>query len=91
MKNITLKRLLKDWTDPDIARYFLACCLGISDYDESQSEYSNEKHVFWTVNRTSILLDEILESLKVSQAIEFDSDLSQFRWNSNYQGLFDNM
>ena len=88
---MTLKELLKDWTDYDIAEYYLACCLGIMKYDaefKPQSEYSIAKSVFWTGNPLGDSLYAILEKLVEVGVLEKDDD-SLFKWNEEYKGYWE--
>jgi hypothetical protein len=86
MNNLNLKNLLADWTDPDIAEYYLACCLGLMVYDDSFMQFREAKYVFWTQNPTKILLDEMLETMVKNKILEFDDDESKYRWNKTFKG-----
>jgi hypothetical protein len=83
MNNLNLKNLLENWTDPDIAEYYLACCLGLMVYDESFTRFREAKYIFWTQNPTKILLDEMLEKMVENKLLEFDDDESKYRWNKS--------
>ena len=83
IKEINLKNLLKDWTDPDIAQYYLACCLGLMIYDEFFTYFREAKHIFWTKNQTSTMLNQVLEKLVENDFLEFDEEESKYRWNKS--------
>lgn len=79
---INFQNLLNEWEDQDVTRYYLACCLGLVDYDDGFVNFRNAKHIFWTKNQTNIMLDEILETMLEKKIIEFDEEHSKYRWNS---------
>lgn len=81
-KELNLKTLLADWTDPDIARYYVACCLGIAEYDDVGIAFSGMKYVWWTQNPVSSMLDELLSTLVREKFVEFGEDEIQYRWIS---------
>jgi hypothetical protein len=41
---MTAKELFSDWTEPDIAEYYLACLLGIMEYDSDLGD------TFWKMS-----------------------------------------
>jgi hypothetical protein len=79
---INLMSLLKEWSDPDITQYYLACSLGILAYDSNFRNFRRSKHIFWTKNKTSALLRGILELLINDGLIEFDPEDSKYRWKA---------
>lgn len=90
MQTITLKELLQDWEDPDVTQYYLACCLGLIEYDESFAIFRDSKHLFWTRNPTSTLLWKLLREMLDNQLLEFDEEENKFRWKqvrSVYKGF----
>jgi hypothetical protein len=58
---MNLKELLADWEDQDVSAYYLACCLGLIEYDSSFALFRESKHIFWTKNPTSEFLYETLQ------------------------------
>lgn len=90
MNEMNLKNLLEDWTDPDIAEYYLACCLGLMIYDDSFIQFRKVKYIFWTQNPIKILLDEILVKLIESNLLEFDDNESMYRWNKSFKEDWEN-
>lgn len=85
MAEIRLSSLLRNWEDPDVAQYYLACCLGIMVYDESFSIFRDLKHNFWTENPTSEALRSLLEVMRQYDLIEFDEDEIKYRWKQPRQ------
>lgn len=81
IKSIDLRGLLKEWTDPDITQYYLACCLGLMEYDDDFVNFRKSKHVFWTKNQVGSLLIATLNVLVDNGLIEFDPNESKYRWN----------
>ena len=85
---ITLKKLLDDWEDLDVAAYYLACCLGLMDYDKSFAKFREVKHVFWTGNELSDFLYEMLNQLVKLNILERNDD-DFIRWNKSYKGYWE--
>ena len=79
---LALKTLLNDWEDPDIAQYFLACCLGLVSYDPTFHSYNKVKHIFWTKNDMNDMLIKMLELMVENEIIDFDEDESRYRWRN---------
>jgi hypothetical protein len=80
----TLKECLEDWTDFDIAEYYLAVCLGMIEDDERAFPITY-KHVFWSANAVGSVLGDILDKLKDLGALEFDEEEIQYRWNKKFE------
>jgi hypothetical protein len=85
-KGIDLRILLKEWTDPDITQYYLACCLSLMEYDDGFVNFRKSKHVFWTKDQVGSLLIAMLSVLVDSGLIEFDPNESKYRWNESFGG-----
>jgi hypothetical protein len=82
---MTLKELLKDWEDQDICAYYLACSLGLIEYDESWTVFRENKYIFWSNNPTSEFLYEALRKMAEVQMLEFDDDETRYRWNKEFK------
>jgi len=80
----TLKEILKDWTDFDVAEYYLGCCLGLNK-DERNSFTVDYKHIFWTHNDIGNTLGNILMQLKDIGVLEYDPDEIQYKWNEKFK------
>ncbi len=80
---MTLKELLNDWTDFDIAMYHLACCLGIMEYEN----FGKVKGVLNHNNEVSTTLYEMLERLVSLNILERNDD--GYRWNKLYKGSWE--
>jgi len=83
--NMNLKVLLEDWEDQDISAYFLACSLGLVEYDPSWKVFRENKHIFWTSSPTSDFLYESLRKMAEIGMIEFDHDEGKYRWNKEFK------
>lgn len=79
---MTLKDLLEDWTEFDIAMYYLACILGIIEYDEKFNSYRKTKAIYWSKNPLGDSLYEMLETLVKRGILERNDD--GYRWNKSY-------
>ena len=87
---MTLKELLVDWEDYDIASYYLACSLGIMKYDPSFAIFRFVKGVFMTRTDLGTMLAEMLDELAKQGILERNSeDDCQFRWNKSFTGYWD--
>lgn len=81
---MTLKDLLKDWTDFDIAEYYLACSLGIVKFDDNFGEFRKTKGIYNTKNPLGDSLYEFLETL-VKLGILERNESKGYRWNTNFK------
>lgn len=81
---MNLKELLKDWEDQDVSAYYLACCLGVVNYDDSFAEFRKFKHIFWTSNTISNFLYKMLGKMSEAQILEFDEIKGKYRWNQKF-------
>lgn len=81
---MNLKELLKDWEDQDVSAYYLACCLGFIDYDDSFAVFRESKSVFWTGNQISYFLSDALKKMLEIGMLEFNAD-NQYRWNKSFK------
>ena len=75
-----IEELFENWEDFDVAQYYLACLLGLMDYDETWDEFRRVKGVFWTNNKIGNMLCNMLEKMVESKILEKNED-SEFRWN----------
>ena len=78
------RELLSDWEDPDVAEYYLACCLGLIDFDDSFALFRESKHIFWTGNEIENMLNGMLEKMTENQMLEFNEAKGQYRWNKSF-------
>lgn len=79
-----LRELLLDWVDPDIAEYYLACCMGLIDFDDSFKTFRESKHVFWTGNEIEKMLNGMLETMTKNHILEFNEAKGKYRWNKSF-------
>jgi hypothetical protein len=75
-----LKENLKEWTDIDIAMFFIAKELGII----GDKDFHETKWVYNTKNRFSDALWHILEELEQSGILEKNED-DFYRWNQKFE------
>jgi hypothetical protein len=84
---LRIDELLKNWEDPDIAEYYLACLLGLTKYDTTYDEFRRTKGLYWTKNDVGDSLFEFLERLVALKVLEKDED-SRYRWNSDFDAYW---
>jgi hypothetical protein len=82
---MNLRELLKNWEDQDVSAYFLACCLGLIEYEASLTKFREMKHIFWTGNQTSDFLYNMLQKMSEVDILEFDDKESKYRWNQTFE------
>lgn len=80
---MTLKELLQDWEDQDICAYYLACCLGLTEYDATFKIFRETKHIYWSGNSLSKFLYKMLQEMTEIGMLEFDDDNGSYRWNNS--------
>jgi hypothetical protein len=87
----TLRENLTDWTDWDIAEYYLAVALGIMPTEEGDGEIFRlkAKHVFWTDNPVGVFLGGVLGELAELGVLDHDDEEERFRWNPGYGGSWE--
>ena len=84
MNNTTLKSMLKDWTDGDIALYKIAISLGICGPDDGTYEqFRALKGEFAGASELGNRLYGVLQALVDLHLIEYAADREQYRWNAN--------
>ena len=75
-----LNSLFEDWVDFDIAAYYLACVIGIVDYDASFDEFRRTKALYWTDNKVGNLLYDMIGNMADAELLEKDEERG-YRWN----------
>lgn len=80
---MTLKELFSDWVEPDHAHYYLACLLGLMEYDDSFAVFLKVKSVFNTKNEMGTMLFEMMEKLVEGGVLECNESI-QYRWNKSF-------
>ena len=78
----TLKYYLQDWTDVDIAEWWLGVTLGLWQ-NTPQSFATEHKATFWTNNLLGDYLYEQLKAMAAIGLLEHDEEEWKFRWNPN--------
>jgi len=58
---MTLKKLLGDWEESDVAQYWVVCCLGLMNYDASFMNFRQGNIFFGLGIKYQTILKEILE------------------------------
>jgi len=78
-----LKEYLTDWTDLDVAAYYLGVTLGIfqgvSSSEDKFQEFRDNKHIFWTNNTLGDLLYDTLSSYRDSGLIEIEDNSARWK------------
>ena len=91
MKNIdiTITELFDDWTEPDLGEYYVACLLGVMEYDADLDKmFSKAKGVFRTKNKVGDALFHILEEL-VEAGFLLKNEECQYRCNKSFKGFWE--
>jgi hypothetical protein len=87
---MTIKELFDNWVQPDVAEYYLACLLGIMEYDESIPDFYPAKvgGVFNTHNKIETMLFKMLEAMVKGGILETQED-GDYRWNKSFKGYWE--
>lgn len=87
---MTLKELLNDWTEPDVASFYLACSLGLMEYNENLllNGCHNVSGVFETRTQFGTMCFEMLEIMAKDGILE-KRDEYEYRWNSSFKGYWE--
>jgi len=89
----TLKDFLHDWVDPEIAKYYLGCVLGILELHKEDTEpwckyMQKTKGVYAGGTEEHDLLHDLLQRLVRDGVLE-KADRCKYRWNANYKGFWE--
>lgn len=82
---MTLKELLKDWTDMDYAAHILALQLGIIPIAGAGQFATKYKGLYWTNNPVSKSLYDSLNAMAVAGILIFDDDMMKYKWNVDFE------
>jgi hypothetical protein len=85
---LSIDQLFADWVEPDISQYFLACLLGLMQYDDDLKEWRRARVVFDVRNDLGTALYRILEELVKAEVLN-ENELGQYRRNPNFLGCWD--
>ena len=81
----TLRHSLAEWTDADVASYYVAVALGVAPDPGSKWDFwGGKKWMFWSANRLGEGLYRVLEMLVEAGVLEKDEDEMKFRWNPKF-------
>lgn len=81
---MTAREMFSEWTDFDIAEYYVACLIGLCEYDETGATFRDSKSVYNTSNGVGNMLYRILKDLTEGGVLMFDSDLGQYKFNDSF-------
>jgi hypothetical protein len=84
--NWSLRTLLNEWTDYDVAEYYFCCVLGLANYDENFENFRANKGVFYTKNHVSSMLFEFFDRMAELGILEQNDDL-QYRFKQGVANL----
>lgn len=85
LQSQTLKRSLTEWTDADVASYYVAVALGVApDPGNEWDFWGGKKWMFWSANPLGEGLYQVLEMLTASEVLEKDEEKMRFRWNPTF-------
>jgi len=80
---MTLKERLADWTDCDVACYYVAVALGIAtDPGDDWDYWGGKKRLFWTNNPLGNSMYYTLDKLVQGGVLEENDN--QYRWNPEF-------
>ena len=74
----TLKTMLQDWVDWDVASFFMGVSLGL--YEGTTTEWFKYKGTFWSNNVVGSMLMSMLNEAVRAGVLESGEDGTQFRW-----------
>ena len=86
---MNIKDLFNDWVEPDIAQYYLACLLGLMEYDNSFVNFRRLKSIFNVRNKIGDMFFEILEKMVEGGILE-SNEFTQYRWNQSFSENWEN-
>ncbi len=85
MLSQTLKHNLAEWTDVDVAGYYVALALGVApDPGDDRDLWGGKKWVFWSANPLGEDLCRMLDMLTRSGVLQKD-DGQRYRWNPDFE------
>jgi hypothetical protein len=80
----TLRRSLAEWTDVDVASYYVAVALGVApDPGDHWDFWGGKKWMFWSASPLGEGLHQVLVMLAESGVLEKDDEM-RFRWNPKF-------
>ena len=74
----TLKEYFSEWTDPDVAEFYIGCVLGIFE-DDSDDTFRNYKGIFWIDNYLGNGLDHFIVTL-VTRGFLIENEDNAVKW-----------
>jgi len=84
----TLRDHLNDWTDSDIAAFYLAQSIGLMSPEVNFAVEA--KHVFWSHHPVGITLSDMLRELAALGVLQYrDEPDYQYRWNPAFVGSWE--
>lgn len=82
---LTLRESLADWTDADVAVYYVAVALGVAPQPKAGSPgWGGKKWMFWGANPLGDGLSRVLTLLVECGALEKDEEEEKYRWNPKF-------
>jgi hypothetical protein len=87
---MSLKELFSDWIEPDVASFYLACELGLMEYNDNLTlgGYFEVSHVFEVRTQFGTMCYEMLENMAVCGILEKKDDY-EYRWNTSFKGYWE--
>ena len=86
-ESLDIRKLFRDWVEPEVAEYYFACLIGIMVLDESQDGWMRVKAVFNTNNPVENCMFAMLEQAVAKGMLE-KNDEFQYRWNPTFEKDF---
>jgi hypothetical protein len=81
----SLREYLAEWTDPDVAMYYVGCCLGLfPPPDAEKAGFLAVKGILWSSNEIEETLELVMKRLFRNGALLLDEEKGRYRWNESY-------
>jgi hypothetical protein len=86
LKSKTLRQSLAEWTDVDVATYYVAVAIGVApDPGQEWSDWGGKKWVFWSANPLGESLFCVLDKLAECGVLLKNEDHDQYKWNPAFE------
>jgi hypothetical protein len=82
-----LSELFKEWVEADHAQYYVACLLGLMEYDDYFANFRRNSALFHVRNKFGTMFHEILTKL-VEAGVLQSNEYAQYRWNNSSENVF---
>jgi hypothetical protein len=85
LKSQTLRKSLKDWTDVDVATFYLAVAVGVApDPGDEWLGWGDKKWIFWSANPLGESLYFMLAKLTECSVLLKKEGEDEYKWNPEF-------